>query len=241
MVWSRLRRGRAKSKLPLPGVCGHRRHTLRTERLLLYTPETWLDLAAALAAAADPEAQRWLGWDKNILTDAQARETLLQLRPGDTDALRSSPFARSLLVRPVEPRADLAETLVGVRLSDGRYAGTTELHPGTGEIGGWLAPHSRGQGLGAELFGAAALLGHAHLGLETVRAGHETTNTASARALAAAGFVAGDGPPRHTLADGREIDSLWLRHTATGPTSRCRGAGPVMTHERAEGSDAEGY
>ncbi|MFJ6837806.1 GNAT family N-acetyltransferase [Streptomyces sp. NPDC091209] len=213
---------------------------MRTERLLLHTPETWPDLAAAMAAGSDPEAQRWLG-GTDVITDAQARETLLELRPGDTDALRSSPGVRSLPARPVEIRPDrAAEILVAVRLDDGRYAGSAQLHPGTGRIGGSLAPHARGQGLGAELFAAAALLGHTHLGLQVVRAGHESANTRSARALAGAGFVADDGPPRHTLEDGREIDARWLRHTAPGPTSRCRAAGPAVPSAHAESSaDAE--
>ncbi|MET8632305.1 GNAT family protein [Streptomyces sp. NPDC004074] len=225
MVWSRLRRRRAAPGLPLPGVCGHRRHTLRTGRLLLYSLETWLDLAAALAAASDPEAQRWLGWDEHIMTDPKLREVYVHLRPGDIDSRSSYPAVRRLLSHPVEPRPDKAVALIGVRVDDGRYAGFTELDPDTGQIGGWLAPHARGQGLGVELFGAAASLGHTHLGLRTVRAGHEPANTASARALAGAGFVADDGPPRHTLPNGREIDACWLRHTAPGPTSCCRAAG----------------
>ncbi|MET8406777.1 GNAT family protein [Streptomyces sp. NPDC005195] len=230
MVWSRLRRGRATPKLPHPGVCGHRRHTLRTERLLLYTPETTQDLVAAMAAASDPEAQRWLGWDKDVVS-AQVRGAVLQLHPGDPDSRLSSPAAQRLLAGAFEPRPDQGEMLIAVRVDDGRYAGATGLDAGTGQIGGWLVPHARGQGLGAELFGAAALLGHAHLGLQTVRAGHEPMNTASARALANAGFVADDGPPRHTLPNGREIDARWLRHTTMRPTSRCRGTRPTVSSE----------
>ncbi|MER5792214.1 GNAT family protein [Streptomyces sp. NPDC001980] len=227
MVWSRLRRRRTAPRLPLPGPCWHRRHTLRTERLLLYTPETTLDLAAAAAAASDPEAQRWLGWGDRVVADADVREGILRLLPGDTETLRRSRFLRNLLAQPYEPHSDEEELLVGVRLDDGRYAGCTMLHLGTGEIGGWLAPEARGQGLGTELFRAAAVLGHAHLGLRTVRAGHEPANTASGRALAKAGFVAADGPPRHTLPDGREIDARWLQRTTTAPLTRCPGAAPL--------------
>ncbi|WP_046732234.1 GNAT family N-acetyltransferase [Streptomyces humi] len=227
MGWPRWGRRRAAGPLlPLPGPCWSRRHTLRTARLLLYTPETSLDLAAALAAASDAEAQRWLGWGERVLSDPHVVKTLLGLRPGDTGALRSSRTTRNLLAQPWEPGPDDEVILVAVRLDDGRYAGSTGVHPGTGEIGGWLAPDARGQGLGTELFTAAVLLAHTHLGLRTVRAGHEPANGASARALANAGFVAADGPSRHTLPDGREIEARWLEHTTTTRTARCPGTGP---------------
>lgn len=80
---------------------------------------------------------------------------------------------------------------------------------------------------GTELFGAAALLGHVHLGHRTVRARCDPVNAASAGALTGAGFVADDGPPRHTLRDGREIDARRPRHAVPGPVSRRRGAGPA--------------
>ncbi|MEU6549001.1 GNAT family protein [Streptomyces sp. NPDC046915] len=143
-------------------------------------------------------------------------------------------MAERPLVQPFEPDPDVGQILIGVRLDDGRHAGATEVDTATAQIGGWLAPDARGQGLGTELFGAAALLGHAHLGLRTVRAGCEPTNTASARAPAKAGFVADDGPPRHTLRDGREIDARRLPHTARGPTSHCRGTGPATPREAAD-------
>ncbi|WP_329127032.1 GNAT family N-acetyltransferase [Streptomyces sp. NBC_01465] len=110
-----------------------------------------------------------------------------------------------------------------VRLDDGRYAGSAGIDTDTGEIGGQLAPHARGQGLGAELFWAATVLGHQHLGLRTVRAGHESANIASARSLARVGFVPADGPARHMLPNGREIEARWMSHTATERVSRCAG------------------
>lgn len=224
MVWSLLRRGRATLKLPLPSVCGHRRHCLRTERLLLYTPETMLDIAAVSAAASDPGAQRWLGWGESVVTDARVREALTQMLPGDASPRLPFPRARRLLAEPFQPHPDHGEILVGVRLDDGRYAGATQLNTSTGEVGGWLAPHARGRGLGTELFQAAALLGHAHMGLHTVRAGCEPANTSSAQALTGAGFVADYGPPSHTLPDGREVDARWLRHTTTELVGTCAAA-----------------
>ncbi|MFF7981975.1 GNAT family N-acetyltransferase [Streptomyces sp. NPDC007901] len=206
-------------------MCGHRRHTLRTARLLLYSPESWLDLAAALAAASDPEAQHWLGWEEERVLGEQAREALLALRPGDTDALRSSARIHRLLAHPIEPGPDIVP-LIGVRTDDGRYAGVIEMDPGSGQVTGWLAPHARDQAFAAELFGAAALLGHAHLGLRTVRAAYDPRHAETAQALSAARFVPDDSPPHHTLPNGREVDIRWVRHTAPAPTTRCRGAAP---------------
>lgn len=64
-----------------------------------------------MAAASDPEARRWLGWDKDedIVTDAHVRVAVLQLRPGDSDSLRSSPVAQRLLAHPFDPRTDRGE------------------------------------------------------------------------------------------------------------------------------------
>ncbi|RKE17498.1 GNAT family N-acetyltransferase [Streptomyces sp. TLI_171] len=228
MVWPRLRRRRASAGLPSLGPCGSGRHALRTERLLLFTPENKLDLAAALAAASDPVAQHWLGWTDNVVADARVREAIVHLRPGDPGSLRSAPLFQRLLAEPVDP-ADLGpEWLVAVRADDGRYAGCTQVGAETGEVGGWLAPHARGERLGSELFRAAVHFGHAHLGLPVLRAGHEGHNAPSGRALAGAGFVPADGPPLHTLANGRETEARWLRHTASEPAARCPGA-PVAT------------
>ncbi|GGU96835.1 N-acetyltransferase [Streptomyces filipinensis] len=220
MVWSVIRRRRPAAGLPAPGrcepACG--RHALATERLLLFTPRTRLDVAAALAACADAEAQRWLGTQADrVVPDPGTRRALLAWRPAGDDGRRVPPR----LAQPYAPGPDDPLFLVCVRRSDLAYAGALELEHRTGEMGGWLAPSCRGQGLGAELFRAGAALAHTHAGLATVRAGAEPGNTASRRALARAGFVADDGPPRHTLPDGREVDAVWHRHDSTA-ASRCR-------------------
>lgn len=238
MFWSRRRRGRAAPRLPLPGVCGHRRHTLRTARLLLYSPKSWLDLAAALAAASDPDAQQWLGWEEERILGEEAREALLALRPGDTDALRSSVRIRRLLAHTMDPSPGTVP-LIGVRTDDGRYAGVTELDPASGQLTAWLAPHARDHAFTVELIGAAAVLGHTHLGLRTVRVAYDPRHAETGQALAAARFVPADGPPRHTLPNGREVGIRWVQHTAPGPVTRCRGAGPSAPAARTEGAPAE--
>ncbi|MEU1407777.1 GNAT family protein [Streptomyces sp. NPDC005728] len=215
MIWSPFRRRRYGSGLPTPGRCEPDRHVLATERLLLFTPRTHLDVAAALAACADAEAQRWLGNHADLVApDPGTRRALLERRPAGDDGRRGP---RSL-ARPFTLGRDDPVFLVCVRRADLSYAGALQLEHSAGEIGGWLAPRCRGQGLGAELFRAGALLAHTHFGMTRVRAGAETGNTASRRALARAGFVPDEGPPRHTLPDGRVVDSVWLRHEATAAT-----------------------
>ncbi|GHI03843.1 hypothetical protein AQI88_08770 [Streptomyces cellostaticus] len=215
MIWSLVRRSRAG--LPAPGQCAPGRHVLATERLLLFTPRTLLDVAAALAASADAEAQRWLGNQTDrIAPDPGTRRVLLEWRPAGDDGRR----VPRRLAKPFTPGPDDPVFLVCVRRADLSYAGALQLEHRAGEMGGWLAPRCRGQGLGAELFRAGAVLAHTHAGMSTVRAGAETGNAASRRALARAGFVPDEGPPRHTLPDGRVIDSVWLRHDATA-ASHC--------------------
>ncbi|MFI1767275.1 GNAT family N-acetyltransferase [Streptomyces sp. NPDC020800] len=211
MVWSLVRRSRTRTGLPVPGRCEPGRHVLATERLLLFTPRTLLDVAAALAAGADAEAQRWLGnGSERIAPDSAARRALLERRPAG-DGGRRVPRR---LAEPFAPGPDEPVFLVCVRRSDLSYAGGLQVQHHEGEMGGWLAPRCRGQGLGTELFRAGAVLAHTHLGMSTVRAGAETGNTASRRALARAGFLPAEGPRRHTLPDGRVVDSVWLRHEA---------------------------
>ncbi|MFG2603585.1 GNAT family N-acetyltransferase [Streptomyces sp. NPDC048514] len=218
MVWSLIRRRRAAPGLPAPGRCASDRHVLATQRLLLFTPRTRLDVAAALAACADAEAQRWLGTQADrVLPDPGVRRALLRRRPAGDDGRR----VPRQLAEPFVPGAGDPMILVCVRRSDVSYAGALELEPGSGEMGGWLAPACRGQGLGAELFRAGLTLAHTHVGLATVRAAAEPGNAASRRALARAGFVPDAGPRRHTLPDGRVVDAVWHRHDTTA-VSRCR-------------------
>ncbi|ELP62143.1 acetyltransferase, GNAT family [Streptomyces turgidiscabies Car8] len=115
--------------------------------------------------------------------------------------------------------------MVCVRRDTGLHAGYLELHHDMGEIGGILAPDHRGQGLGAELFLAGVEFAHGHASLPTVRAGKATANLACLRALERADFVPAPGPARHTLPDGRELDSV--------------GTGTRPPHRRARGIEGE--
>ncbi|MEU0436549.1 GNAT family protein [Streptomyces sp. NPDC006290] len=197
---------------------------LRSERLLLYTPLIALDVLATAAAGSDAEAQRWLGFRTDQLVQHEnAREWFLYMR-ADDDLSRFAPRDRFKMMRKIEQYSERFIGLAAVHVDDGRYAGATGVDLHTGEIGGWLAPGFRQQGLGVELFRAAVQLGHRHLGLEVVRAGTEPTNTACQGALTAAGFTPASGPPRSTLGDGREVDACWYEHRQE-ETSHYRGGG----------------
>ncbi|WP_105967856.1 GNAT family N-acetyltransferase [Streptomyces geranii] len=221
MVRSFLRRRRATSGLPVPDACTPGLHALATRHLLLHTPVTRLDALAAIATGADPEAQRWQGNHMDqVVPDTDTRQALLRMGPAGATPrwfIKSNPE----LAKPFEPSPGMPEFMVCVHRDTGRYAGYLELDHDNGEIGGILAPGHRGQGLGAELFLAGAEFAHDHAGLPTVRAGTATANVACRRALERAGFVPAPGPARHTLPDGRELDTVWYLHE--GPASTCAG------------------
>ncbi|MEU8438787.1 GNAT family N-acetyltransferase [Streptomyces sp. NPDC029216] len=198
---------------PVPVRCEGGRHVLRTARLVLHTPRDFLDMEIGLAAGADADAQHWLGASDRLVVDAATAEHLLGIDDHNrVERLSSFPAAmRRGLTRPLPPGP--IAWLLAVDVETGRAAGLSSLTP-DGEIGLRLAPTHRGRGLGTELVEATTRLGHAHRGLQTVRAGTERSNDRCRRALSAAGFVPCEGPSQHTLADGRVTDAVWYQHEA---------------------------
>jgi RimJ/RimL family protein N-acetyltransferase len=190
-------------------VCRRGRHTLDLPRLRLQTP-TLHDMKIGIAAASDPEAQRWFGWRPQDLILEGYRDHFLASRPGRGRPVR-------------EPRAGHLG-LIAIDRASGMLAGSVQVGIDTGELGGWLAPPFRSRGLGGELFTGGAFFAHHVLGAGGVRAGTETTNAACIGALRSAGFVPADGPDVHQLPDGRAVFSRWFRHDAE-PAARCRVVG----------------
>lgn len=185
--------------------CSGGHHVLRTRSLRLQSP-TERDLKMMMVAACDPEAQRWLGWSgKRIVAEAD-RERLLTLRPGEGRRLTRTPESQWYLAV--------------IEWATGRLAGAVGCEPDGRELGGWLAPHFRGRGLGSEMFAGAAMFAHQHLGVASVVAGTEVSNAACIAALMSAGFSPADGPQTHRLPDGREVPTRWLRHDTDQP-ARC--------------------
>jgi RimJ/RimL family protein N-acetyltransferase len=161
-----------------------------------------------VAAASDPQAQRWLGWQSRQVVREGQRERLLASRPGRGRVLPQPDEHGGWRLVAVDPRG-------------GRLAGATWCDQNTGEVGGYLAPQYRGRGLGPGLFAGAAQFAHQHLGIASVTAGTERGNAACIAALTAARFAPAPGPGTHPLPDGREVLVLWFRHEAASP-SRCR-------------------
>lgn len=122
-------------------------------------------------------------------------------------ALRKD-FARDLGRNPFHSR----HALLALDAADGSCVGmSTVTVPEDGSVRIWLAPAYRGRGYGRELVAATVEFGHFHLGLKTLTAGTETTNTPCRRALGSGGFTEAQGPALHTLPDGRVIEAVWLR------------------------------
>jgi RimJ/RimL family protein N-acetyltransferase len=202
--WSALR---ATPDGEVPALCGRGGHVLQVAGLRLRTPARW-DLPIMLAAASDPQAQRWLGWRPQDLVPERDRERLLADKPGR---------GRTLSLQSETG----GQRLVAVDPDSGRLAGSLVCDWDTGEIGGSLAPEFRGRGLGVSLFAGAAQFAHQHLGIAAVTAGTEPGNAACIAALGSAGFIPAYGPSTHKLPDGRVVLALWFRHGASRP-ARCR-------------------
>ncbi|MFE5864844.1 GNAT family N-acetyltransferase [Streptomyces virginiae] len=67
---------------PVPVHCGDGRHTIRTARLLLYTPRDHWDVEMGAAAGADSDAQRWFGWIPDSLVTPETAAHLLGIHDG---------------------------------------------------------------------------------------------------------------------------------------------------------------
>jgi RimJ/RimL family protein N-acetyltransferase len=201
----------------LPVICREGHHVVLTEHLRMQSPSR-SDIRIMLAAASDPEAQRWLGWRDRIVKRESRRKDLLAARPGRGRSPHPG-MASSLYLAVIDPSTDLMAGAVGVNRRNG-------------ELGGWLAPLFRGRGLGAELFAGAAQFVHYHLGSASVVAGTETANVSCVRALRSAGFAATRGPEFHPLPDGRTVPVCWFRHDADKP-ARCEAEAKPLSHVNA--------
>jgi RimJ/RimL family protein N-acetyltransferase len=171
--------------------------------LRLQTP-TKRDARIMLAAASDPQAQRWLGWTGPAVIPQWDLEHQLARTAG-----RGRAFPRVL---------GPGRYLVAIDPAAGRVAGAFAVDGNTGEVGGWLAPRYRGRGLGSGLFAGAAEFAHQHLGIPSVTAGTEISNAACIAVLASAGFIPAAGPDTQTLPDGRVVPVRWFRHESAYPT-----------------------
>ncbi|MFF5975489.1 GNAT family N-acetyltransferase [Streptomyces sp. NPDC012769] len=219
MLW---RRGARRPPFAIDD-CGGGHHVLRTARLVVRTPRDHLDEAIGEASSADAEAQRWLGYPAGSVFDGPTAQFLLSIddsnRAERLRALRA--HSRRQLTRPFVPGDRLPRLpLLAVEAATGRVVGMSSVTMDTRTIGLQIAPAHRRQGLGHELVQATARIAHTHLGLEVVWAGTEASNDHCREALTTAGFVPCDGPARHTLPDGRVIDSVWYQH-GMAETSRC--------------------
>ena len=211
-------RGRDGLSMPVLGwakpwvQCHGPLHIVKTGPLLLRSP-TKRESQIAAAGASDDEAQRWLGW-----ADASVWPEHLRVK-----LLAEHADARESPAQPVPSLSGFA-LLIAIDVERSAVAGQTcimAIPEGPPQVGGWLVPRYRGRGLGRELFAAALALGHQHLGIEVLRAGAESSNTASRRSLRGAGFEPSHGSPTHQLEDGRTVAACWYEHAA--PTSTCGG------------------
>lgn len=85
-----------------------------------------------------------------------------------------------------------------------------DLTEHSGEVGFWLAPHARGRGVAQKALHAASRLARGR-GLDELRARTHPDNSASQRALTAAGFRTAGGVREETTPSGESIAVLSFR------------------------------
>jgi len=193
-----------KSRSNPMAACWRDHHVVKLDHLRLQSL-TRSDTTMMNAAGSDADAQRWLGWHKQLVIRQQRCGSLLAKQPGRGRALAG---------------IETQWHLIAVDLASGLLAGAVGGNLRDGTVGGWLAPQFRGRGLGAELFSGAAQFAHAHLGQERVLAGTEPANAPCIRALLSAGFTPTAGPDAHRLPDGRVVPACWFHHPTDRP-ARC--------------------
>jgi len=180
-------------------------HQLRTGRIVLSVGRA-SDVIAGHFLSCDDQAQHWLGWtdeDRNAEMPPGIEQVDLRCVIG-TASYSSMVFA-------------------GLEAASGRVIGrlAVEWKGDAFEIGGAMLREIRGQGFGTELMTAACFMAHRHFGIVDLRAGCESTNAASMRWLAKSGFTQVPGPARHTLPNGRVVDSAWWVNSDPKARRRC--------------------
>ena len=184
-------------------------HIVRTRRLWIVSARND-DQARAAYMMTEPSAQRWLGWSDDDLAaiapvpDGPVRD----LRRVD-DVVRPDP-ARLYFVGIDRASMRVAVSITVLRQGQ-RY-----------EVGGAVGVDFRGRGYGQEALRAVVRLAHRHFGIRHLIAGCERANRASQRWLRGAGFRPATGPATLTLANGREVETLWWRRSALLVRRACR-------------------
>ena len=193
-------------------------HRVTTERLEIVSGRV-SDLRRYYAMCAEPEIQRWMGW-VGVPADAELY------------GAQAVPLWRPV---PTVPANLEHMEFIGIHRRTNLVVGGLGLfrEPGGHSVGGAVRTGFRGQRLGHELMAAVCDLLHRHFGLTELRAGCDASNEASRGWLAGAGFTRVDGPPTHTLPDGRVIDSLsWVRRDAAAKR-RCTRLYETFEHAMA--------
>ena len=180
---------------------------------LVVESATLSDFHRRLAAGADPDAQRWLGWDDETMRQARAaaRRRLPEAAPKSREALRVAEDVvthhdvRRPGVRGFSGGLPLWEPL-GSRAPGSRSPGVAGRAHRRAELArSWSRCATLRDGGDLRLWRARVL--------RLLGAGCDPANHPAIRALTRARFVPGNGPGRRQLADGRIVPATWFERS----------------------------
>jgi RimJ/RimL family protein N-acetyltransferase len=176
-------------------------HIVRTRRLWIVSARND-DQARAAYMMTEAGAQRWLGWsDDDLAAIAPVPDGPARDLPGLDDVVPPDP--RRLYFTGIDRSSMRVAVSITLFRQGQRY-----------EIGGAVGVDFRGKGYGREALRTVVRMAHRHFGIRRLTAGCERANQASQRWLRGAGFRPATGPATLTLADGREVETLWWARSA---------------------------
>ena len=182
-----------------PGTLGRRAQPTIEARGLTLRPWREQDAGVLVRAYGDPEIRRWHG---RSMDAREARERIAESHDGWREETRAE---WAVLAGGAEPLARLV-------LKD------LDLRDGSAEVGYWVLPEARGQGIATRALQTLSDAVFAKLGFRRLELEHSCANAASCRVALKAGFTA-EGTRRGAVLHGDGWHDMHLHGRLASDTS----------------------